>query len=240
MTWLYPVLDALKDGYIIRRYVGLLLRIAAWGTIAGGVLLEIVTLKVAFADQLPAEVTIAGVAGAVIVAFMVWAIAQAYLYHAREIAVMQKSTFVVIPIFSSLTRLMGEHVAIWCLACGLMGAVVSVVAGNFARVLTGRLEYMPGLSWFTSSSALGGIGTLMLSIGLACSLLLIAYLWAELLLVAADAAHQLGRLVAAAQSSQGHTAATALPEPIERHCPSCSAPLSDPLPRFCERCGAAL
>lgn len=240
LTVLDPVLDALTDGRVIRRYVAVGLSGLAWAVLAGGVLGTIVILKASFTDALPAEATIGGVLWALIFSATVWVMAQVTLYHAREVRRLPEDRFVVIPIASIMLRLIGENLATWCLAFGLAAFLLVVVAGQYAQFLMNATEILPGLSGISGSGLFSAAWVLVTSLATGFGVLLVFYFCAELVLVAADAANHLRQLVALAPPSVVAPAATPAPPPVGPVCPACGTATADPGTLFCERCGTRL
>lgn len=241
LTVLYPVLDALNDGSVIRRYVAGGLQLLAWLTLAAGVLGIVVILKAAFNDALPAEATIAGVAWAIIFATTVWALAQVSLYHARDVRRLRDDRFVVIPVASIILRLLGEQFAVWCAAFGFAGFLIALVAGQYAAFLMNATSMLPGLPIEAGGGLLGALWVLAMSLSTGFAVLLAFYFAGEMVLVAADAANHLRQLVglAAAPAPMASASATVLP-PNQDACSACGTPLAGAGARFCEHCGIPL
>lgn len=241
LTMLDPVLEALSDGSVIRRYVAAILELVAWLMLALGVLGIVVILKAAFNDALPAEATIAGVVWVLIFAAAIWAIAQAAFYHAREVRRLQGDRFIVIPIASIVMRLLGEQAAIWCVAFGVAGFLIALVAADYAAFLLNATSMLPGLPVGSAGGLLGALWVLGLSLGIGFAVLFAFYLSGETILVATDAANHLRQLVALATPAieLSPAAVTTVRLPETRSCPACQVPLAGPS-AFCEHCGTKL
>lgn len=239
LSALDPLLHALTDGRVIRRYVAVVVDGAAWLTMGAGLIGVIVILKAAFSDVLPAEATIGGVVWALIFAAAVWAMAQVAFYHAREIRRLPDARFVVIPIVSIVLRLGGEVLAVWCTAVGVAGFLLVLVAGQYARALLNVAAAPPGLVQVSGSGLISASGVLAMSLASGFALLLVMYFWSELVLVAADTANHLRQLVSLAGLQQG-TRPPGGPVGTAPACPACGATAAEPGTLFCERCGTRL
>lgn len=240
LTVLYPVLDALNDGRVIRRFVAGGLQLAGWLTLMAGVIGVVVILKAAFSEALPTEATIAGVMWAVIFAAAVAALAQISFYHARDVRRLRDDRFVLIPIASIVFRLVGEQVATWCVAFGIAGFLVMLVASPYARFLLNATGFLP-LASLSGVGLLGALWVLATSLSTGFTILLLFYFSGEMVLVAADAANHLRHLVtlasASASAPQPSSVTTVADQP--HACPVCRTPLAGGA-QFCELCGTPL
>jgi len=241
LTVLYPLLDALSDGRVIRRFVAGGLQLAGWLTLLAGVIGVVVILKAAFSEALPTEATIAGVMWALIFAAAVAALAQISFYHARDVRRLPDDRFVLIPIASIVFRLVGEQVATWCVAFGIAGFLVMLVASPYARFLLNATDFLP-LASLSGAGLLGALWVLATSLSTGFTILLLFYFCGEMVLVAADAANQLRQLVglaaAPAPMAPAPDSTVILSHPSS--CPVCRTPLAGTGAQFCEHCGTRL
>lgn len=239
MLSIFPLIDALREGRVIRHGVARLLHGLAWLTLATGGVAVIALLKTALSDRLPVEATIAGLLCAGLVGLTSWVMARIFFYHAVEITALDEGAFFMIPIAASLLRLLGELLAAWWGATGIIAALAALIAGPFAGVLLEAAELPSTFLGLWAGGLLGALAALAASLLLGAAVLLISYLAAELLVVAADVAHKAGRLVELAHQMSGGELQP-VPAPAPRTCPHCGRAIPDPPTRFCEQCGARL
>jgi hypothetical protein len=255
LTSLYPLLDALNSGRVIRTTVAWFLTVAAWLVLAGGAAGAILIVKTAFGPSIPNEATIGGLLWAIVFLGVVFAIFQIYRYHVRDLERLGDTRFVITPVAAILLRLVGEQFAVWCAGFGLGGFLLGLLAPAYARVLTSDVAVMPGVPVITGVGALGAISFLATSLVVGFAGLLAFYFFSEALGVAADASNQLRRLVALHEHAMAmvnptgptpimpHLIGTAVtPPPVERPrvCARCHAPVLSASAHACERCGAIL
>jgi hypothetical protein len=255
LTSLYPLLDALTNGRVIRRAVAWFLTVAAWLVLAGGVTGAILIVKTAFGPTIPNEATIGGLLWAIVFLGIVFALFQIYRYHVREIDRLGDTRFVITPIVAVLLRLLGEQFAVWCAGFGLGGLILGLLAPAYAPLLAGSVAVMPGAPVITGVGALGAISFFASSLAVGFVGLIALYFVSEALGVAADASNQLRRLVALHEHAMAmvnpsgptpimpHLIGTAItPQPVQRPrvCPHCHAPVVSPTAPACDRCGRSL
>lgn len=263
LTLVYPVLEALADGRVIRRAVVIALNALAVATAVGGIVSLAFILRVAFDDGVPADATIGGLLWAALFAAVVLVACQIYRFHIRDIDALADARFVSIPIAAVLFRVVGEQLALWWTGIGVGALVLVVFSAPHAGRLLGVVSVMPGVP-SAASGVLGGLWVLLVSVVTGAGGLLFFYLLSELTLVAGDLGNQVRRLVAIqerapgdpispvdrvplrtvpAEGVSGSRSSLAL-EPSELAevvplptCSSCGTALM-PGGRFCENCGA--
>lgn len=251
LNFFYPVLDALNDGRVIRRAVGIALQIIAVFTLAAGAIGIITILKFAFASGTSTESTIGGLLYAAIFGAMAISVFQIFRYRAGHIAQLGESPFTVMPIVSILFRCVGEVYATFLVGFGVGAFVLALFAADAATFLIGQLGVLPGMpSRSPGVGLLGGLGSLALFAVLAFASLLFFYFLAEATLVASDVARNI-RLLVEAKPTGLHAATGGIVgavvanasdphEPGTRTCPACSAEIMEEGTMFCTSCGARL
>jgi len=187
---LFPVLDALSDGRIIRRAVTVALYAIGALILVAGAIGVIMTLGLTFRLGTTADVTIGGVLYSIILGAATVAIFEVFRYRALKVAALGPSTFTVMPVMSIVFRLVGEVYAVALLGIGAGGFILNLFGASF---LSGSSPFSnaPLLSGWTSATAAGFVGgiTLFALSGLAAfAALLIFYFLAEATLIAADIA----------------------------------------------------
>ena len=253
LNFFYPVLDALNDGRVIRRAVGIALQVIAVFTFTAGAIGIITILKFAFASGTSTEATIGGLLYAAIFAAMTISVFQVFRYRAGHIAELGESPFTVMPIMSILFRCVGEVYATILVGFGAGAFVLALFAADAAGFLIGRLDVLPGVpSGSPGVGLLGGLASLALFAVLAFGSLVFFYFLAEVTLVASDVARNIRLLVEAKPGLRATTgAAVGAVEAIEatasmsgqpsaRTCPACSAEVVEEGTVFCTSCGARL
>lgn len=251
LNFFYPVLDALNDGRIIRRAVGIALQVIAVFTLAAGAIGIVTILKFAFASGTSTEATIGGLFYAAIFAAMAISVFQVFRYRAGHIARLGESPFTVMPIMSILFRCVGEVYATLLVGFGVGAFVLAIFAADAAGFLIGQLGVLPGLpSPSAGVGLLGGLASLALFALLAFGSLVFFYFLAEATLVASDVARNIRLLVEAKPTGLHATTGAAVGAiganaslsggPAARTCPACSAEVVEEGTVFCTSCGARL
>lgn len=186
------VLDALERGEIVRPAIAIALRILAVGLLVGCVVFVVEILKLSF--RLDTEGTLGGVLLALFLTASFVVMAQALWHRAGGIALLENSTFTVLPIASLLFRTAGELVATLLTALGVGGCLFAWLSGIAPASVLGDLA-----DWLPESGGegrvLGGLLLLAWSVAAALGAIIFAYLLAELTLVLADMAKNLRLLV---------------------------------------------
>jgi hypothetical protein len=188
LMFLYPTLDALSDGRIIRRSVAALLRVEGVLNLLFALVAFIAILKESFRAE-GMSTTIGGLVFAVVFAAAIVCVGQIQFYRANSVDALGETTFTVIPIVSILFRLIGECYAVLALALGAGGCFFFWLAGHspFEMLPLGAIRhFFPTGS--EGSSFVGGLLFLLWSVMAAFFVLIILYFLAELTLVWADIA----------------------------------------------------
>ncbi len=235
LTFFYPVLKALEDGQIIRKFATVLLQIVAGLVLLGGLLTLIGALKLSF--ELPtAEGTLGGILFCAILLAAIGAIAQILFFRARGISQLGESPFTVIPILSIILRAAGEIWATLGVAVAIGGCVLIWLA-NFdpLRMLGTAGGLLPSLP--AGESFLGGLALLLYFSVFGAVVLIVFYFLAESVVVLADIARNV-RLLVKAQG--GPTDAEVRSQPASGPgCPACGTEIEEDS-EFCTNCGARL
>lgn len=192
--FLYPALDALSDGRIIRRAVAALLRVQGVLNLLFALVAFIAILKESFRAE-GMSTTIGGLVFAVVFSVAIVCVSQIQFYRANSVDALGESTFTVIPIVSILFRLIGECYAVLALALGAGGCFFFWLAGHspFEMLPLGAIShFFPTGS--EGSSFVGGLLFLLWSVLAAFFVLIIFYFLAEMTLVWADIARNIRHL----------------------------------------------
>jgi hypothetical protein len=194
LMFLYPALDALSDGRIIRRTVTALLRVEGVLNLLFGLIVFIAILKESFRAE-GMSITIGGIVFAVVLAAAIVCVSQIQFYRANSVEALGESTFTVIPIVSILFRMVGECYAVFAVALGAGGCFFFWLAGHspFEMLPLGAIShFFPTGS--EGSAFVGGLLFLLWSLMAAFFVLIIFYFLAELTLVWADIARNIRHL----------------------------------------------
>jgi hypothetical protein len=254
-TIFYPLLDALKNGEVVRRAVASCLNILAVVTGVVGAVGVVLIIKLSLDPSLPPEATLGGLLWAGIFAAIILATVQVFRYHAREIQDLGDGQFFVLPVASVLFRLSGEQCAMWFVGGGIGGFFLLLIAGQAAGLLMGAIggPFAPSLG---GAGFIAAASMLITAAVLALAALFGFYLLAEGTLVLADIANHVRRLLdlqehtTGVKTPVGRRSAEVVvepqerpadaPTPLPRRCPSCRAVAREPASRFCEQCGAPI
>jgi zinc ribbon protein len=200
---LFPVLDALSDGRIIRRAVTVALYVIGALILVAGAIGVIMTLGLTFRLGTTADVTIGGVLYSIVLGAACVAIFEVFRYRALKVAELGPSTFTVMPIMSIVFRLVGEVYAVALLGIGAGGFILNLFGASF---LSGSSPFSnaPLLSGWTSATAagfVGGVTLFALSALAAFAALLLFYFLAEATVIAADIARNVQLLAGGQQAA---------------------------------------
>lgn len=200
---LFPVLDALSDGRIIRRAVTVALYVIGVLILVAGAIGVMMTLGLTFRLGTTADVTIGGVLYSIVLGAATVAIFEVFRYRALKVQELGPSSFTVMPVMSIVFRLVGEVYAIALLGIGAGGFILNLFGASF---LSGSSPFSsaPLLSGWTSATAAGFVGgvTLFALSGLAAfAALLLFYFLAEATLIAADIARNVQLLAEGRQAT---------------------------------------
>ena len=188
----YPVLDALSEGKVIRKFVAIALRVLGVLALVAGAYLLIEIFKMAF--QLPTEGTIGGLLFAVIFAGTIVAVAQIHWYRANSVVGLGDSPFTLIPIVSVLLRLAGEVYATLAVSIGVGGClVIWFASSNPLGMIRGLGELLPSST--PGTGFLGGIFFLVYLSVASLLVLVLFYFFAEASVVLVDVARHVRLLV---------------------------------------------
>jgi hypothetical protein len=240
--WLYPFLDALGRGDVVRRATSVLLKVAAWVALAFGAIAFLAILRLAFTSELPARAILGAFVLGLVLVGAAAAMHQVFLYHVRDIDNLSDARFVMIPIVAVLARMGGELFAVWWAAAGIGGFLVLLLAGSSAGLVSGATDVIPGMPSLPFTGWLGMIWFLLWCGVVGIIGLLLAYLWAEALTVVADIANRLHAMAtpgpapaptvttAAAPAPAPPSSAVRLPTPVPTPAPPPPPPAPRPTP----------
>jgi hypothetical protein len=251
--FLYPVLDALNDGRMIRRGVSMVLTVGGAVTLIAGAIGAITILKVAIDSNSSTEMTIGGLLYAVILAAVALAVFQVFRYRAEHISRLEDSPFTVMPIVSLLMRCVGEVYATVLVGLGVGAFLLMLLAGNAASFIMSQIGVLPGIPAPPGGAGLlGAVTSLTLFAAFAFISLVFFYFVAEAALVAADVARNIRLLVDETQRRSPSPAAAMANSPLEAvvptraepsmrdACPKCATRILEAGTVFCENCGTRL
>lgn len=203
--FLYPVLDTLNNGRVVRKFSAMLLQVVGVLSTVGALILVLLVIKFGFQSN-DISATLGGIVFAAVLLFASACNIQIYLYRARKILALEDSEITIIPIVSIVFRLIGELYCIWMLSIGLGGCLFIWLAHfNPQSLLSGMGSFMPPVP--TSDGFLGGIFFLVYLSVFAAGALLFFYFLAECSLIAVDMAKNLRKL---AENSDNRPAGVAV------------------------------
>ena len=200
--FIYPVLNSLNNGGIIRKSIAVLLRILGLLSALVGIVAALAALKYSFqGDHI--ETTLGGLVFTIVVLLAFWCIVQIYFYRAGRIAELRDSEFTIIPVVSILFRLLGEITATGLVAIGVGGCALCWFAGMSPGNLLSDIG--PMFSFFSPAGGgfLGGIVFVIQFIVLAFCCLMGFYFLAELTNVATDIARNTRSMASALVPEEG-------------------------------------
>jgi hypothetical protein len=182
----YPVLAALDEGSPMRTAWAIVLRCAGVLIALGGTYAFVEVLRLSF--QAPkAEIAIAGLVLAIGILAAVAMILQVFFYRAACIRDLPASRFTVIPIFSLMLRTAGEVYAALAGVTGIAGCLFLWLAGQNPLIMLGEFgALLPGRS--VEGTFLGGLIFAFTLLITAIVVLILAYFFAESIVVLADIA----------------------------------------------------
>ena len=191
-----PILDNLKNGYIVRKVVALLFRIQGWVIALAMLIFALIALKQGFNDYLPWQATLASIIVALIGIGLGFSLLQIYLYHAREIEALEDSPFTLSPIVAIYIRTIGEIYALMLLLLGFALFIATLLAGGMSLpfhlpdFLFGEVRQL-----FSGNNFLSGLVILLYSVMSSFIILMVAYFIAERIIVSTDMATNIRALV---------------------------------------------
>lgn len=178
----YPVLDALSDGRVIRKFVIICLKVAAVLIALGGLLLALTVLTTGLRGT--GGMALGAILFAAILLVTAACVGQIYWYRAASVAALDHSHNTVIPIFAILSRAGGEAAA-----TGLAGLGVGACLFLWLSP-EGSLGVLPAIPFLSAIPAEGGfISGIIVLVYLAVlgfSALIFGYLWAECIMLVVD------------------------------------------------------
>jgi hypothetical protein len=227
----YPVLDTLNDGGIIRKSVAVALRVLGVLLALAGLVLVMKILKYSFQPDTTTEATLGGMLFSVVLVAAFACVFEIHFYRARSVSQLGESPFPVLQVVSVLSRLAGEVYATLLVAVGVGGCVFLWLAKLNPLSLFGAM----GAGFPPVSPEAGFVGGALLLVEMclfALAVLVVSYMAAEGILLAADVARNVRRLAA------DEPVAAGAPEPAE-FCKVCGVALAAGN-TFCGNCGARI
>lgn len=179
----YPVLDALSDGGVIRKWVVIGLKIAAIVEILAGLLVAVTILTAAGRGS--AAGLLGGILAAVLILATSLCVAQVLWYRSGSVAALGQSRYTVIPIFSVLSRGFGEAAAAGLAGLGIASCLLLWLtpAGDIAPI--GGIPFVSGLA-YQGGGFVAGLVLLVYMVGSGFGALIVGYLWAECIMLLVD------------------------------------------------------
>ncbi len=179
----YPVLDALSDGSVIRKWVVIGLKIAAIVEILAGLLVAVTILTAAGRGS--AAGLLGGIIAAVLILVTSLCVAQILWYRSGSVAALGQSRYNVIPIFSVLSRGFGEAAAAGLAGLGIASCLLLWLtpAGDIAPI--GGIPFVSGLA-YQGGGFIAGLVLLVYMVGSGFGALIVGYLWAECIMLLVD------------------------------------------------------
>ena len=179
----YPVLDALSDGRVIRKFVIVCLKIAAVMFALLGVLGALTVLTTSLKGT--GATALGGILFAIIILVTTACVAQIYWYRAASVAALEHQTRnTIIGIFSILSRAGGEAAATGFAGIGIGACLFLWLSPEGSFGLPGGVPILSQIP--TEGGFLGGIIVLVYLAVLGFSALILGYLWAECLMLLVD------------------------------------------------------
>jgi hypothetical protein len=178
----YPILDALNDGRVIRKFVIVALKVIAVLIALGGILAALTILTTALRGT--GGTALGGILFAILILGTAACVGQIYWYRAASVAALEHSRNTVIPIFAILSRAGGEAAATGLAGIGL-GACLMLWLSPEGSL--GMLQGIPFLAQVPAEGGfLSGIIVLVYLAMLGFSALILGYLWAECIMLLVD------------------------------------------------------
>ncbi len=197
-TLLYPFLDKLKNGSIIRQIFALMFRISAVLFALAMLIGAIMSIKQGFREYATWQMTITSLVVAFIILGLGLLIFQIYFYHAKEIEDLGDSPFTLSPIAAIFIRTAGEVYALIFLLVGGISFISLLILGE-NRGFSLPYHDIPFvgeiLGATNNSSFLSGLVVLVYCFVLAFFSLMLSYFIAERIIVATDMATNIRILV---------------------------------------------
>ncbi len=179
----YPVLDALSDGRVIRKFVIICLKVAAVLFALGGLLLALTALTAGLKGT--GGTALGGILFAIIMLGTGACVGQIYWYRAGSVAALEHQTRnTVIGIFSILSRAGGEAAATGFAGFGLGACLYLWLSPEGLLGIPAGVPLLPQLP--AEGGFLAGIVVLVYLAVLGFSALILGYLWAECLMLLVD------------------------------------------------------
>ncbi len=180
----YPVLKALNEGRLIRKFMIVLFRVIGVLAFMGSIIVVITVLKNTF-DHIEITRILSDIFSAVLILLAGWILLQVHFFHAEQIDHLTDSPFTIIPIVSIFIRTIGEVYATIIL---LFGIIVSFT-GGLENIGTGYLGgFIPYHLFSGGGGIIGSLITLFSALIVTILVLFIFYFFAELVVVGADIA----------------------------------------------------
>jgi len=176
-TFLYPLLESLSKGSLIRKVMVFLFRLIGVLTLIGGVYLFI--NAIGHAPDFWFVVLLILVLIASLISIQIW------FYRAGAISKLDDSDFTVIPIFSHVFRAFGETYALYTLIISIGGMLI-LWFSNYVYNLFDFVRFIPFIGF--DATFIGGIIFFLVSIVAAFFVLLLTYFLAENILVLVEIA----------------------------------------------------
>ncbi len=179
----YPVLEALNDGRVIRKFVVLCLKIGAVLVALGGLLLALSVLTSSLRGT--GTAALGGILFAIVILAAAACVGQIYWYRSGSVAALEHSPRnTVITIFSILSRAGGEAAATGLAGLGLGACLFLWLSPDLPLNVLNGVPFVSTVA--TASGFIGGIVVLVYLAALGFSSLILGYLWAECLMLLVD------------------------------------------------------
>jgi hypothetical protein len=176
-TLIYPLLDSLSKGALIRNIMGALFRILGIVFFLGGIVFFF--KAVSFTPDFWFFILYLLLLCSSFISMQIW------FYRAKVIFSLPDSDFTVIPVFSQLFRAIGENYALFLVTLGA-GGILVLWFSNYMRELWSLMPYIPGIR--LESSFTGGLIFLTATVIAAFLILLVTYFIAESVLAIVEIA----------------------------------------------------
>jgi len=240
LTLIYPVLDSLQKGKVIRYYVAWLLRLFGVAIVLAGLYAIIQLFKLSLQSP-DATYTIAGFLACAIIAIAVFLVLQVCLYRAEKIIELGDSEFTVIPVISQYLRWIGEVLASVVIVIGLVAIIFFIFVGSQGN--NPAQEYLPRYLQYGSSPIVILLALPFVTVVYSLGFIIFFYFLAELVNVNVDMARNIRKLVDGSNSpfiEEHEEIITETNQPQSGvFCPACGTE-NAPDDIFCANCGSKL
>ena len=190
----YPVIRALNNGEIISTVVAFVFQLIGVLVLAGGLYYIVDFLKAVF--QSTTEVAVGGIILSVVLLAALLAVLEIFFYRAKNIKDLGESEYTVIPIFGYIFRAVGESLATLGVATGVGGCFFIWFAREIPGPTAAVMHLLPPERVF-----LAGLIYLLVMIAVSFISMIIAYLFAESMVVTVDIAKNVRAMRTRAEST---------------------------------------